>query len=239
MNPRPLQRGISLVVVLVIVLLCTMLALGALRTALLGEMATGHDSDHQRAFASANALLRAAEAGIPGGPADGSACRAAACVDPSAPDIRAGQALIPGNLSQWQDLQAALDAATPSCAAGICIPDRVPEQFWLDRTALDAMKRVAAGPEKGPRRAWYWVELLPYDMAAAGAGGPAETLAPDPAAPFIYRITVVAQGRKAGTQAVIQTTLVRQTRSTREQPDGQPAGHPDKIIRRASWRQLQ
>jgi type IV pilus assembly protein PilX len=239
MSPRPRQRGISLLVVLVIVLSSTMLALGALRTALLGEMATGHDSDYQRAFAAANALLRVAEAGILGGRPEGSACGVDTCLDQRLLDVHAGRVFLPGNLSQWQDLQAALGAATPSCAAGICIPDRMPEQFWLDRTALDAMKKVAAGPESGTRRAWYWVELLPYDMAAAATGGLAEALAPDPTTPFIYRITAVAQGRKPGTQAVIQTTLVWKTPKSSGQPDAQAERRLGKIVLRPSWRQLQ
>jgi type IV pilus assembly protein PilX len=210
------QRGIALTVVLAIVLLCSMLALGALRSALLGEMATGHDSDYQRALATAEALLRDAESDIKGERADGSACRPDSCRSGGILDIRAGRVFFPTSVSQWLDLQAALGTATPSCAAGICVPDRVREQFWLDRAALDAMKKVGAAPGAytGARaagathQAWYWVELLPYDMAAASAGGLAEALAPDRTTPFVYRITALAQGHRPGTQAVVQTTLV-------------------------------
>ena len=67
------------------------------------------------------------------------------------------------------------------------------------------MKKVAVA--HGPR-GWYWVELLAYDMSAAAEGGRAEALAPDGDAPFIYRITALAQGLKPSTRAVLQTTLV-------------------------------
>lgn len=57
--------------------------------------------------------------------------------------------------------------------------------------------------------AWYWVEVLRYHTGGAG-GNFSGFWAPPASEPFVYRITAVAQGRKPGTLAVVQTTLVTQ-----------------------------
>lgn len=224
-SSRPRQHGIALFVVLVMVLLITLLVLSSSRIALLNEMATGIDSDHQRTLAAAHAMVRDAEFDIQGEGPDGSPCAAAGCRLGGVLDAAGGRIFYPTSASELLDLQAALGANSPSCAAGICVPDKVPAQFWTDKAALEAMKKVAASYgaytgaqatgagnpllSSGPgQRAWYWVELLPYDTAAASQGGLAEALAPDSTTPYIYRITAVAQGIKAATQTVVQTTLV-------------------------------
>ena len=71
---RTRQRGISLFVVIVFVLLSMLLALWASRTSLFNEMVVGNDADYQRAFEAAQALLQDAELDIRGENADGSAC---------------------------------------------------------------------------------------------------------------------------------------------------------------------
>lgn len=222
---RPRQDGIALFVVLVMVLLTTLLVLGSSRIALINEMATGNDSDHQRTLEAAQAMLRDAELDIRGEGPDGSPCTGTACRHRGLLDVAGGRVFYPSDAGELLDLQAALGAVSPSCAAGICIPDPVRAQFWTDKAALAEMKKVAAafgaytGAEAtdsgnpllssgAAQRAWYWVELLPYDMAAATGGGLAEALAPDSETPYVYRITAIAQGLKAATQTVLQTTLV-------------------------------
>ena len=191
------QRGFSLLVMMVTVLLVTMLVLTASRTALLDEAATGNDSDFQRAFEAAQEILRDAESDILGEGAD-------------MPSASNGARLYPRSPAELLALQELLGRRSPSCAAGICIPDHVPPRFWTDRISLESMKKVAVTRPRG----WYWVELLPSDTAAAIAGGTTEHFMPDAARPFIYRITVVANGRKPTTQAAIQSTLVhKKTRS--------------------------
>lgn len=218
-------RGIALFVVLVMVLLVTLLVLGSSRIALLNEMAAGIDSDHQRAFEAAQAMLRDAEFDIKGEGPDGSPCAGTACRTPGVLDAAGGRVFYPTDAGELLQLQAALGPSSPSCAAGICVPDKVLPQFWTDKAALRAMKALAAsygaytGAEAtsagnpllaaGPgQRAWYWVELLPYDTANASDGGHSEALAPDSDTPYVYRITALAQGLKASTQTVVQTTLV-------------------------------
>jgi type IV pilus assembly protein PilX len=221
-NSGPRQRGISLFVVMVMVLLTTLLVMGASRTALLNEMVTGNDSDYQRALEAAHAMVRDAEMDIKGEHPDGTPC-VGGC---RARGADASATFYPTSDSQLQDLRAALAAITPSCAAGICVPDNVHPRFWGAKANLEAMKKSASayGAYTGAKaaetgnpllvsgaeqRAWYWVELLPYDMTAALTGGSAEAFAPDNDTPYIYRITAVAQGLKPGTQAVVRTILVR------------------------------
>ena len=62
--------------------------------------------------------------------------------------------------------------------------------------------------------AWYWIELLPYQMGVGVFnGGLSSTLEPNDEKPYVYRITAIAQGRKANTQAVIRTIFVRKMKS--------------------------
>jgi|KBSMisStaDraftv2_1062788.scaffolds.fasta_scaffold220053_2 type IV pilus assembly protein PilX len=223
--PRRCQRGIALFVVLVMVLLTTLLVLGSSRIALINEMATGIDSDHQRTLEAAQAMLRDAEFDIQGLQSDGSPCEGAGCRAWGVLDAAGGRAFYPTDASELRDLQAALGARSPSCAAGICVTDRVLPQFWTEAAALAEMKKVAAShgayttgqsasggnpllASGEAQQAWYWVELLPYDTATATHGGSAEALAPDSETPFVYRITAIAQGLRAATQTVLQTTLV-------------------------------
>jgi len=226
------ERGTVLLTVMVLLLLSLLLALGATRTALFHERMTGIDSDHQRATEAAHAMLRDAELDVRGERPDGSACADAshAGCRRRVLDAAAGRAFLPENLQDWQDLQAALAGRSPSCIAGVCMADRVDPTFWtgaVDATGLDAMKAAAAtyGQHTGARagaqgngllrsgegataHAWYWIEVLPYDMAAVLDGGNAHRLAPDAQRPFIYRITALAQGLKPGTQAVLQSVVV-------------------------------
>ena len=58
------QQGLSLFTILVMLLLTMLLVLGALRLSLFNEGVIGNQADAQRAYASAEALLRNAEADI-------------------------------------------------------------------------------------------------------------------------------------------------------------------------------
>ncbi|MBO9650316.1 MAG: pilus assembly protein [Variovorax sp.] len=215
------QRGISIFVVMVVVLLGTLLVLWSSRSALLNEMLTGNDSDYQRALEAAHALVRDAELDIRGENADGSPC-ASPCRQWGVLDAASKKVFYPTDVDEWHDLQAILAPSTPSCIAGICEPDGVTEQFWRSKENLEAMKQVGASygdftgaksglvsnPLLASGRGWYWVEILPYNMGAQVDGGPARELAPDRKTPYLYRITAVVQGIKQTTQAVVQTTVV-------------------------------
>lgn len=233
------QRGVAVFVVLVLVLLTTLLVLWASRSALLNEVVVGNDSDYQRALEAAHALLRDAEMDIQGIRADGTPCTADAtanCRTWGQFGKATRKSFYPESESEMRDLQAALGGSSPPCVAGICAPittlsrdaasASVPTtEFWMDKAQLALMKTQAAryGDYTGAKagtvgnpllvrsadKAWYWVELLPYDMSAAlRSGGAARSFAPDATSPCVYRITAVASGLKSGTQAVLQSTVV-------------------------------
>ncbi|MFT4267065.1 MAG: pilus assembly protein [Xenophilus sp.] len=235
-TPADLQRGVVLFVVLVTVLLGTLLALWASRSALLNERVAGNDADYQRVLETAHALLRDAELDIQGIRADGSPCSTdpqAGCRARGAFDAAAGKASFPEDESELQDMLLALRTQSPPCVAGICAPivqDTATDsatptrEFWAQSRQLETMKLRAAryGDHTGARpagtgnpllagsepRAWYWIELLPYDSASAVEGGPARAYAPDDTRPYVYRITAVAQGLKPNSQAVLQSVFV-------------------------------
>jgi type IV pilus assembly protein PilX len=195
------QRGVALLVVMVMVMLATLLVIGAARTAWFNELLVGTDADHQRAFENAQALLRDAEFDIQGGrPGDASS--------PSFP--REGPV-------EFQQLRTLLASRKPSCVRGICVAEQVTPEFWRQDAELARMKAGAArygeftGAQAGNpllvSRAWYWVEVLPFNIdAPLPAGG--EAMAPDAGNPYIYRITALAEGRKPATRALLQALFV-------------------------------
>lgn len=65
-HPLSKQRGVSLIVVLVFLLLAIISVLGAFRSSFLNEKMVGNESDYNRAFAAAEALIRDAEMDIRG-----------------------------------------------------------------------------------------------------------------------------------------------------------------------------
>ncbi|MDR2875050.1 MAG: hypothetical protein LBV44_03865 [Methylobacillus sp.] len=72
--PHQKQRGIALLVVLIIVMLSTLLVLWAGRTAIYHEVVIGNDADYQRAFEAAQSLLQDAELDIRSEKANGDPC---------------------------------------------------------------------------------------------------------------------------------------------------------------------
>jgi len=230
-GPRAHQQGLSLVVVMVALLLSTLLGLWAARAALFNERVTGNDSDHQRALEAAHAMVRDAEFDIRNQRPDGSACDSAGYTGcrRGAAEKSTGPAFFPESTADFEVLENSLASRTPSCRSGVCIATQVKTGFWTTPAGaqgLDAMKKVAAtygqytgavaGDLGNPllktgssgAKAWYWVEVLPYDTSAAVAGSTAHAYAPDSQSPYIYRITTVAQGLKKGTQATVQSTFV-------------------------------
>lgn len=232
------QRGLSLLVVMVVLLLSMLLVLWASRTALFNEMITGNDSDYQRALEAAHAMVRDAEFDIKNQRPDGSACDSAGYdgCRRTVVNTSSSPTQFPEFNGDFRALESSLAGQIPSCRDGVCIDTQVGIGFWTMTAGdlgLESMKRVAAtyGQYTGaiagevgnpllrsgngvPAKAWYWVEVLPYDTSAAVAGGAAHAFAPDGRKPYIYRITAVAQGLKKGTQATVQATFVWKTTSS-------------------------
>jgi len=195
------QRGVVLVMVMVLALLAAILVVGGARTAWFSERLTGTEADHRRAFANAQAMLRDAEFAVHG--------EFAAPASPDGPSIpRQGSA-------DYARLRARLAASQPPCADGICLPDALPPSFWKlpvddlapikQSAARFALYSRAAVPADNPllaTRSWFWIEVLPF----LGPFGTA--LSPDADNPYVFRITALAEGHRPGTQVVLQRLFV-------------------------------
>lgn len=228
------QRGVSLLLVLLVLVLVGLTAMTASKSALFNESITGNEADYARAAAAAEALIRDAQldiagitpAGLPCNPAAGfSTCR----INPGELPTLA----IPYFPQDVQDAIALRDALANACVQGICAPqtwpgNALPDNFWMTPATLAANTANAAGYGQFtgaapgatgnpiltavPRQAWYWVEMIEFATGfCAESGIAAANLCvnrPDVTKPYVYRITAVAQGNRPNTIAVIQTFYV-------------------------------
>lgn len=122
---------------------------------------------------------------------------------------------------------------TTKCYKGICQKRTGAQDFWNDSTTLSAMIATDVGARYGQftgvsadatanpiladktagKGAWYWVEVMPYVdpnvslLANMPAGSNVERFAPARKKLFVYRITALARGNKAGSEVVLQSTL--------------------------------
>lgn len=124
------------------------------------------------------------------------------------------------------------NSATEHCKEGICVPQSITEHSNIEenlatmaplgarygqftRNALtdpsvsgNPILNCAGGATSTTSCGWYWVELLRYSEAVASGVTAAATVVPDKSKPYVYRITAVALGLKAGTRVVLTTVIV-------------------------------
>lgn len=210
------QRGSSLLLVILLLLLSGLSVLGVARSTLLNEALVGSAADYNRAFAAAEALLHDAEADIRGLRVDGGSTRFAA-----------SGVFYPEQPADMRTLALAV-AANPElpCQHGICLPAHI-DQLTTIETQADLFSRAAHtiaihagyGQFTGATasaatqaylkrdRAGYWVEVFEHPP---GAGVSAQDFryAPDAARPFVFRITAVVPGRRAGIRAVLREVFI-------------------------------
>jgi type IV pilus assembly protein PilX len=162
---RAHQQGIALIVVMVMLLLSTILVLGSARLGWLNERMVGSESDHQRAFAAAEALIRDAERDIKGLQADGTTpCQKGPSFIGCRP-FAAGAPFFPQNLADLDLLRTRVKAGTSDCLRGICLPattDSLSREPWT--TKLAAMT-AGTGDTAVPAR---YGEFTGIDPAATG-----------------------------------------------------------------------
>lgn len=232
------QRGISLIVVMVMLLLGSMLALGATRTNWLNESLVSNESDYQRAYSAAEALIADAETDIRGVLAGGFPCKTNANFYGCRNRYGAAAPFIPVISQDLDDLRASIpNFATLPCRQGICLleeEDALGIGWWNPGPDFDDMtantrtaNSIAATYGEftgiddddidnplllvradGAYGAWYWIEVMEFQNT--GAMAPIAGNLPVPAvdAPFIFRITAVATGLKPGTRVVLRTIFV-------------------------------
>ncbi|WP_326536510.1 pilus assembly PilX family protein [Pseudorhodoferax sp.] len=225
------QRGMALFGVMMALVLASLAVLASARTGLLHEMMTGHQADQLRAQTMAEALILDAEADILGRRAEGP-CRPSAA-DPArsaagfigcrqrGTESVAAAPYFPQSIEEFEEVRALLQvgAAVP-CRDGICAPsslralaalgDESPTLRMLGAhhgQFTQAALPSGSTPAEAGQRAWYWVEMFRFHSDSLSS--PAlQHARPDPARPFVYRITALAQGSKPGTQAVVKALFV-------------------------------
>ncbi|WP_353235341.1 pilus assembly protein PilX [Diaphorobacter ruginosibacter] len=231
------EKGASLYIVMIVVLMAILMAIWTVRTALFNEMLTSNDADYQRTFEAAQSMLEDAELDIRG-------------IDPSG--RQCGQQDYPDRVcrthmavhfdfdpSELSDILAYLDEFPTGCQFGICRKRNGAQDFWNDPQYLMQMtapdvgarygqftgahaglagnpilaERASAKNAAGLQGAWYWIEILPYASANLSLLSRFEgntqmaVYAPDPQRPWIYRITALARGRQKGSEVVVQSIL--------------------------------
>ncbi len=127
LRTRASQRGATLFVVIVFVMLSMLLALWASRTALFNELVVGNDADYQRAFEAAQALMQDAELDIRGEKSDGSLCVGPPC---RAYSGKADMVQFPGDTQEINPLITQLEAEATRCKYGVCARRVGRQDFW-------------------------------------------------------------------------------------------------------------
>lgn len=134
-------HGVALIVVMVMLVLSSIVMLSSTRLGWLNEKMVGSESDHQRAFAAAEALIRDAERDIKGWRSDNATpCQA----DPAFIGCRnfgAGHPFFPQEVADLDLLEERLKSGSKmGCLRGICLPpttSTLGREQWT--THLDAM----------------------------------------------------------------------------------------------------
>ncbi|QNP47324.1 pilus assembly PilX family protein [Diaphorobacter aerolatus] len=231
------EYGVALYIVLVIVLMTSLFAIWAARSAMFHEILTGNEADYQRTFEAAQILMTDAEFDIRGLQASGKPCDAKNICRASTP-IR-----FPTDRAEMVELITYLDTLPTGCAFGICRKRLDVQDFWSDPSMLLKMTSSDVGARYGQftgassgsganpilainetarqikdlKGAWYWIEILPFADTETGLLSEYEknphlaAYAPDKRRPWLYRITIYARGRKKGTEVVLQSVLSLQS----------------------------
>jgi Tfp pilus assembly protein PilX len=111
---------------------------------------------------------------------------------------------------EYDVLKQRLTALTRECSAGICAPNTLdakttPASYWKTQVAT-AMAVSTSDMPDGDSTAWYWVEVFPQPST--------HTTNAASAAPFIYRITTLANGVMPSSTTVLQAIWVRNDTTT-------------------------
>jgi len=182
-------QGLALPTVMVVLALIGWAALTSWRNLRVNEWLLNAQADVLRAQHRAEAALPLALQDIVG-------------LTPDAPgqpnprhtpgDATQTHAFFPTSVSERDTLRQRL--GTQPCVSGICAPNMAPTRTVNEWQALTASAWPLSSNDmpEGADRTWYWVEVL-WDSVPL-----------QPSAPFVYRITVLAQGILPGTAVVLQ-----------------------------------
>lgn len=223
------QQGVALITVMVLLLLTSIAVAGLARSGWMADKFVSAESDRQRAFSAAEALIRDAEMDIAGIGVDPTACLLSpgqlvgcrAMADP----------FFPESIDDLDGLITKVAQGQGNCLRGICLPaDPVAAlaAAWPDDlTALTAGTGATSIPARygeftgasstttghplldpAANQAWYWVEVFHHDSLGSAMSPAPQGLAPEMDRPFVYRIHAVVLGNKPGTRVHLRSIFV-------------------------------
>jgi type IV pilus assembly protein PilX len=202
-QPRLNERGVTLVVVLLILVVVTVLGIGGAQIALLGERSTRYDRDYLIATQAAEAALMDAEFDIRG------------------PNSKAGNRVLDFNQTNFGIFVPGCSSSTTT--RGLCQPnDKAVRPVWAEVNFLDdtanarsvefgeftgrAFDAGSTGvrPARKPR---YIIELIDDESQgnSARAGQGATPLRK------MYRVTAIGFGPRTDVQVVMQITFRKES----------------------------
>lgn len=182
------QRGASLIIVLILLVIVSTIGIGAVQISIMGERGSRNDRDYQIAWQSAEAGLADAEFDIRG------------------PGVSNRKSIFVAN----DPTPFLEDCGTTANSKGLCLPKLIGKPVWLmvDFTVSDSpstefgdftSRSFDAGstglkPRKKPR---YIIELLPDTGASGNAAIGADKK-------YVYRVTSMGFGPRDDIQSVMQ-----------------------------------
>jgi Tfp pilus assembly protein PilX len=200
------RGGFALPTLLIMLTLASIATLLALRNLWVNDQLLNAWADQLRTQHKAEAALSVALADIlsPSINTDGTPNLRQSAGNPTQ-----NHAFFPDSQAEYALLRQRLN--TGACVAGICAPGNLDATankagFWKARTN-EAFAITATDTPYGDNTAWYWVEVFPQHST--------NTTTDSAAAPFVYRITTLAQGVMPGSIAVLQAIWVRDTLTAR------------------------
>jgi Tfp pilus assembly protein PilX len=203
--------------------------LGSTRVGWLNEKLVGNQSDYQRTFAAAEAVLRDAERDIKGLQTDGITPCNTSPTFVGCRDFGGGRPFFPQDEDDLDTVKARI--GTNTCLQGICIPATVntltTATFSTNLSSMTAgtgtsaiaatygqftgLTPAAAGNPLltgASANAWYWVEVFHYESASGILSATDTQPVPDLAHPFVYRITAYVQGQRAGSRVWLRSVFI-------------------------------
>lgn len=229
---RDRQQGAAVIVVMVLMMLAVLTALGTSRSQWLSERMVGSEADRQRALAAAEALLADAELDIRGYRFDNTLCSTSAAVI-GCRDNLGGRPWFPLDNQDYAMAALPVINSGKSCMDGICFtgdPGTWTPQFLKDNVAAltqagvaatygqftGATAQAAGNPllTRSTPRAWYWVEVFPYNSMGEASRPLFGVPLPPGNSPIVFRITAHVQGMRPGTRVWVRSVLVLKSNSS-------------------------